>query len=306
MSLLINIRYVKEYEDDPKFLGISLKERNKLDKMVKLCYQTDKNIEVNIFTGSILEEMKSNCKIREDLNVDKPGPCGKALLPEELNEKYKKEKICYCCHKSNFSQTIITVFHELSHFHVPLPRINLRNEGINNLSKYLEFCILSILNEYYAEFNVVRKISNCQNIFKSEFKILLKKEAISYLSPIPAAPISTFPNIKFWINKYKASFITNNEISSYKIIKHLFNNRFNNFFHFMGFWRGFDEIKQEHTIQNNLKKFISDISKDIILKPELLNFLKDLLLKNNDKENLANKAYTIFEEYFVTVFNIKF
>ncbi len=308
----MKIQYVKDYVLEPNYLGITPEERNKLDNMIKLCYQTEKNFEVNICKDPLKKEMNSNDKIRKDLLYNdlivQEDTDGKALFPEELYEKYKEEKICYCRWKSNFSFTIITVFHELSHFHTPPPRIEqskrlkwIKGE-IVDLSKHLKYHILSELNEYYAEYNVVRRISNCKNVFKTEFKNLLINEAISYIKDLPPAG----DNLELWINKYRKDLEKNGEISPILIINRLFGNRFSNFFHFMGFWCGFDEIREEQTFQNNLEEFFLERQEDAIFKPELLLSLRDWLSKNNNKEDLANNLYKIFEEYFVALFNFKF
>lgn len=76
--------------------------------MVNECKGYDKDIEVNIVKlGLIKDEMCRDRRIKKSLMHKIPLLSGgKALLPNELKNKYRNKKICYCCHERNFNKTI--------------------------------------------------------------------------------------------------------------------------------------------------------------------------------------------------------
>lgn len=88
----------------------------------------------------------------------------------------------------------------------------------------------------------------------------------------------------------------------------IFNLRFINLFHFMGFWRGFKEIGEISVLQDDWELFLSDIQNLMInktLKQDLLKYLKKELLEEKI-ETIENRLIRKFEKYFNTYFNFYF
>jgi len=113
---MVLIRFIKNGKEDPKFLEDNKEQIEEIRTMIDSCEEFDKDIEVNIFSGSIEKGLRNNYRIRQDLIdiiADDVSTKGKALLPEELCKGHKDEKICYCSHKNDFSDTKITIFHEI-------------------------------------------------------------------------------------------------------------------------------------------------------------------------------------------------
>jgi len=93
--------------------------------------------------------------------------------------------------------------------------------GQIGLDTNLEFNIKNLLNEYFAEYRVVKRLSSSTR-FKDEFKEVLMVQA----------------KLKLWTN---ANLEPKNLEPNFVLMNIIFG-IINRLFHFMGFWRGFKEI----------------------------------------------------------------
>ncbi len=293
---------MKEGNDDPNYLGIDFHEVKKLEYIIRLYEENNKDIEVRIYTGLIQKEMKHDHRIREEIikEVDDPG---KTLLPEELKDKYRHKKICYCHHrKPYFNQRIILVFHELNHFN------NRFDIGENNRKKWkafedldkhsqyrfsddsLKFHIINQLNEYYADYKTVKQLLN-YNKFKSissnkvDYKVLKKdllKEVKSNLDFFPIKKNNNKRNLEF--------------------MRIRFDGEFRNLFCFMGGWRGFGRNK---LLSKKWRNYLSEITEECFLSEKFLkSFKKNLINKKFHK--LEDNTYNILKKYFEMNLNYQF
>jgi hypothetical protein len=229
-------------DEECNYLDIAKKDREYLVEVLD-SFNFDDDIELNIIKfGYILKELKGDPRIREDLRyplITNYSP-GKNISKEELKDPFKECKICYCAQSLDFSHTIVIIFHELNHFTNPFDLSELIKEVENNpdnvsIDILLEFQVKNALNEYAANKKVVEQLSGI-----SELKKVIISEGKNFFRRI-------FTMITQPIN----SLSKRNKISKY------FDWGFIRFFRYLGYWKGFQEIKEVTEIEEGWQDFIS-------------------------------------------------
>ncbi len=282
---------------DCNFLETTPEQRIELYDIVNDCKDFDKDIEVNIFkVGLIKKEMSEDKRIRED-TIDKIDDLlkGKALLPNELKKKYRNKKICYCGYERDFNETITTVFHELYHFSDLFDFIKFHQEkdkkGDNiSLKGNLKYNLKAELSEFFAEYKVVKKLSN-QSRFRD---VLMKKVNLLFYFLEEEIKYSEIKNKQF-----------ENLSPNVELMDKIFGHKFNKLFRIMGIWRGFKRIDEFFALQESWNNSNPMAQNDDYLIPDLFGYLKEQLL-NEKIESLENKLLRKFEDYFITHLNFNF
>ena len=256
--------------------------------MINSRREIDQSIEINLYKGDFLEQIKKDHRIRKDVKFNVIIKGGKAFLPEELSDGYKDKKICYCWSNRDINRTLITVFHELCHFSDPFDigeeeRTKMRS-GELELSDNLHYNIKNVLCEYFAEYKVTIILSD-----HIQFKEIFRKLLI------------ILANLKLWTNAYlnPVNLEPNVEVMN-RIFSYI-----NPLFHFCGFWRGFQEIGDASDFRDNWQNRISNVSDRAKINKKLLNSVKSVLLDNRQKEALVNDLSVIFGRYFSNVLNFQ-
>lgn len=259
---MVKIIYKLNGEKNKKcdFLDIPKEERIKLVKLIKNIKGFDKDIEVNIVKfGQLKYEVNNDHRILAKLSNDIQSMfgLGKRFQPTELYPPYKNEKICYCCHGNYFENTILTVLHEMNHFRNPFDlglyftQIKI-DPTILSLETYLKCNIENALNEFKAEYRVVKQLSSYEN-----FKERLINQAKGYLKR------------SFAYTLYHPSYL----IDRNKIMQ-MFNAGFIKIFRFLGCWQGFYEIGDTSKLDEAWDDFILNFHNNLV-NPEIFkNFFK--------------------------------
>lgn len=286
--VIINYILNREKDENCNFLDIPEKERIELVKLINKVKEFDKDIEVNIVKSDQLKfEVDNDPRIRAKFTNETTAMfcSGKRFLPEELNPPFKSEKICYCCHYGNFDNTILTVFHELNHFRDPYNlRLYYTQFEIDQDKLSLETClkcsIEAALNEFYADYRVVKQL-----VLNKNLKERLLNQANGYLK-------RSFTII------LKDPF----SLSDLNKITQMFNDGFNRIFHFLGCWQGFYDIGDTSELDELWDQFILNFHYYLI-NPIIFNSIRSTLFKNQ-KDTLA--IFEIFKNFFHKVFSLTF
>ncbi len=262
--------------------------------MIRDCKKFDESIEINIFRGPILEVMKNDNRIRQDIVRDMVGNAsGHALLPEELHNGHKDKKICYCKHsQKSFNDTIITVFHEIYHFYTPFSNIgeNIMRKVQNNinLDQNLRYNVVVLLSEFFVRYKFVNKLSS-----QSQFKKFIMDKVENCLRFLK--------DEEKYSNERNKRFKNLNPI---KLMDKIIVHKFSNLFNLMGFWRGFNKTNIKFSFQDGWKKYILRAQDDDILELDFLDYLKKKLLKEQIKI-LEDNIFRRFEQYFRIIPNFQ-
>lgn len=286
--VIINYKLSGKKNEKCNFLDIPEMERKKLVKMINKVKEFDKDIEVNIVKLDQLKyEVDNDHRIRAKFSNESIAflCSGKRFLPEELNFPLKNEKICYCCHNRNFDDTTLTVFHELNHFRDPFDLgIYYQQFEIDQTNIPLETClkfnIEAALNEFYADYRVVKQLALNKNL-----KERLLDQAKGYLR-----------------RSFTMVTIHPHYLSDFNKITQMFNDGFKRIFHFLGFWKGFYEIGETSKLEEMWDQFILNFHYDLI-NPNIFNSIKLVMFKNQ-KDTVS--IIEIFKHFFNQVFNLKF
>lgn len=163
-------------------MNISGEKRKYLENLINSRKEFEEKIEVNIFQPPFSEQRQYDHRIRRDAQFNVITGGGKALSPEELINGYKTAKICYCWNKSDFNDTIVTIFHELNHFNDPfdigeLNRIKMKKLELN-LLKNLEYNVYNLYNEYFAEYKTTVLLADFDQFIHAFRKSLLKEAKV--------------------------------------------------------------------------------------------------------------------------------
>lgn len=242
-----------------KYLDIPKKERKILVDMLNN-FDFDDAIEINIVKhGTILNEMKKDPRIRKDLVYEELDDyaCGKKITKEELMDSFKDSKICYCAYGSNINKTIVTVFHELNHFYNPFELSELTKKlknSPNNQKILLELVVKNALNEFASCKKLVEQLANYDDLKKT--LISECKERINQTS-------------------YKLLLAITKSSSEKNRISLFFKYGFNDFFRYLGCWKGFQEIN-ETEINEGWDSFMSFYYLDFI-DPQIFTSLKSTI-----------------------------
>ena len=274
-------RYDGLIDEKCNYLNIAEKDRKYLAELLDN-YNFDEDIEVNIIKyGTILNEFKKDLRIRKDLKYRplKEYARGKKISQEELETPFRDCKICFCTYGSNFNDTIVIIFHELNHFNNPfvLCEINPDNVSINTILKYE---VKNALNEYSANKKLVEQLSHF-----SDLKRILISEGKNYFKQI-------FTMITYPINLLSEK----NKISKF------FEWGFINFFRYLGYWKGFHEIKESSEIDEGWNDFISSFHFDFI-NLKIFKSLKSAISTFNCN---FDEIFRVFKNFFQKDLNIQF
>ncbi len=277
----INYKYDGLINEKCKYLNISEKDREFLVEILDN-YNFDEDIEVNIIRYStILREFKKDPRIRKDLIYPplKEYARGKKISQEELEVPFRNCKICYCTHGSNFNDTIVIIFHELNHFSNPfvLSKFNPDTVSVKTL---LEHEVKNALNEYFPNKNVVEQLAHF-----SDIKKILISEGKNYFRQI-------FTMITCPINLLSER----NKISKF------FEWGFINFFRYLGYWKGFHEIKENHEIDKGWNDFKSSYYFNFI-NLKIFKSLKSAISTFNCN---FDEIFREFKNFFQKDLNIQF
>ncbi len=286
--MIINYILNGEKGENCNYLDISEKNRISLVNLIDTFKEFDKNIELNIVKlGQLKYEVDTDPRIHAKLSNDifSINCPGKRFLPEELNTPFKNEKICYCCHNRNFDSTILTVFHELNHFRNPFDLgLYFTQFKINptkiSLETYLKCNIEIALNEFNAEYKVVKQLSSYEN-----FKERLIDQAKGYLK-----------------RSFAYTLYPPNSLPDRNKIIQMFNTGFIRIFRFLGCWQGFYEIGNTSKLDEIWDDFVLNFYNNLI-NPKIFNSIKSILFQNQT-DTIA--IFETFKIFFNQVFNLIF
>ncbi len=279
-------------------LGIREDEIEDLKYMIEKHEEFNENLEIiitkNLIQDIIKEDFRIREKIRENINSFRLDiALGRSISKEELYSEYQDIKICYCTHKNNFNATILIIFHELSHFNdyfdIDYDDKKKWISGTISISKNLQLYVKTILNEFYAEYNVVKLINNLSRY--KRFKNDLENLANSFLYNAN--------------NLYFDKLVYQNKLSNMELMNLYFEKGFKNLFHFLGLMRGFDDITEDLNLQDSWQEFIQNNN---LFSSNFLKSLKSELFKNfnKQKEMIETTILNMLKEYFKRNHNIEF
>ena len=171
------------------------------------------------------------------------------------------------------------IFHELNHFSNPFV-LSKFNPDIVSIKNLLEYEVKNPLNEYFANKKVVEQLSHF-----SDLKKILISEGKNYFRQI-------FTMITCPINLLSEK----NKISKF------FEWGFISFFRYLGYWKGFHEIKENSEIDEGWNDFIYSYHFDFIN----LKIFKSLKSTISTFNYYFVEIFREFKYYFQKDLNIQF